>query len=349
MKKIVLFIMATIAGVSAATAAAAPTDSLLVARKFATDDASHYDCQSYFDVVVNGVHRQDAVEFRYVPSVGITRLSINDKVIVDDSNDPIQTLPWPVDGVVDDVWIHARGEDSQGNPLHYGYAYLDKPSPGDSVWISLDVGWNEIFVKFDVPEGVDPSTLRMRLDASYGFYEYDANIGGFRVSINAAVPDSGFEVSSNGGVIGSGTVDYRGDVMEVDDGMFVNFTYPGGVDHVDITDYHFERYLNGLTLDGYTVSEDGEFIPAKVVWVTKRKDWSSLPFNINGVTDVDLEVWAIDDAGELVQIHPSSHYVAPYYGLWLYMDAPYEEIFVVITHANTNGTTFGMSFGGGKG
>jgi hypothetical protein len=328
---------------------AAPQDSLLAARKFASDAVLYYDCAGDFDIGLEvGGDREDYLKFRYVPGIGITRLSINGVDIVKESDDPVMALPWPTEGTLEDVWVYARGMNAQGEEVHTGYADLDNPKPGDSIYIELNAGWQEVFIDYTVPVGVDPSTLGMRVGSS-SVREYSSSENGFWVWYDVTAPAPQFEIVSNGSVIDFGSLDYRGRIVESNEDLLVNIKMPVGLEHVDITDYRHHQ-LNGLTMDGHTYSEEGEYVSSKVIWVTKDMKWESVPFQVTDVLEFDLEAWAMDENGDLVLISENIHYKSEWYGTYLeIMTGQYEDVFLVFKNVVTKGLTFNVSFGGGKG
>lgn len=346
MKKLIAGIML----ITAVIVNAGPIDSLLAAREFATDKVVYYECSGEFDVQLDKeTDREDSFEFRYIPKIGITRLSINGIKIVTDQDEPVKSLPWPTEGQVRDVWIFANGINAAGGEAHYGYCHLDNPKPGDSIWITLQIGYRNVFVDYSIPAGVDPSTLSIRINGASTLFEYSQIQGGFSTWFNTAIPESSFEIISNGNVIDFGSLDYKGQILNQNDELIVNFDYPAGIERVDLTDYMQHR-LNGLTLDGYTYNEDGEYVPSKLIWVTKRKDQTSIPIQINGTLEFQLEVWGLEGNGDLTLISAPKMYYPEWYGSYLYLETDhYTDVFIIFRNVTTEGLTFSVDFGGGKG
>jgi len=291
MKRFLVFVMVFLSvflGVASAWAGGAPVlvDAERTARAFLSHDVVRYSGDVHFTrVYTNGGKLEVNGHFDLNPDGYITSLEIDGVVIVGKGDEPIGGMPQNVEGLATDYYVWMTGYTAEGFNSVYGNFYSPLLKEGDPITVSLQLGWDNVFVPYTIVEGMDVDSLRLQI--GYNQFCYDQTNEGFYVWFDptASAP---YEVVNylTGVIYDRGNLDnFRTDETVE---SVVSFQYPAGL--INLTPDGYCRQMSNIPLDSQVV-RDGVMVPAKVFLARTFGNYLYLDFSSYSSKTVEVREW----------------------------------------------------------
>ena len=117
-------------------------DAVLVGRHLNQHPVVLYNIRMGVEVFLDGENQSSEINAWMEPNGNIIKVLINDAVILDENDAPVQTLPRPASGEIGHTWVNVSGYDSAGKIICDGFSYAYSPDPGHrfdiSMWVADD-------------------------------------------------------------------------------------------------------------------------------------------------------------------------------------------------------------------
>jgi hypothetical protein len=307
-------------------------DSVLIGHHFA-DKVEVYSFQGEYDVRSDGFTEEYEVRAMMLPTGEFIMVMIDGIEIVSIGDDPVLTLPRPIEGTVEQLWLFVDGLNENRKSTCYGYTSISYPEPGEVINISLYVRNQGMVLTAQIPEGINPADTYMVLnDGSRA--EYSVRDGGYYVYMSTVIPNQSYEIWHNGTVVATGVIDSNFEtVPDQVSGMQFQINIPGNVEVVDMNDHEVTPLYQGLTTaGGQTTLIDGKSKEAKVFTIIQDERQSGLSVELSGLSSASFTVFARNYSGELLQISETVE-ISSQWG-WTSFDLEvedYKSVILVVT------------------
>lgn len=311
-------------------------DSVLTARAFALHTPDRYNFNCYVQTNENGVLVDHSMYGVRTPEGLITRLTVDDVLVLDEEDPPLRSLPLPKNGVIIYVSVNLDAWE-QGRFVSWGYFYASNFKRGGAMNVIMNPASAKVFVKYKLPTGVDPRYIWINIENYGGGMDYDVFAGGFYVYLDPSVHSNNYSVidQRTGAVLLTGVVGpYDGSITASATASAISLTYADNV--LDATPGKitggYTQYL-GQKLDGQTIDPTtGVKTPAKVFFVRLegKELWASLG-NITGT----VEVFEVTEQGDLPLLFKGHTIVNQFDGVTSYIEvklpAGYGAVIIKVT------------------
>ncbi|MCX6713694.1 MAG: hypothetical protein NTV48_01140 [Candidatus Vogelbacteria bacterium] len=337
-------------------------NSETLARAFLSHEVSSYvGWINFLRVPVSGSPQWVSGDFVLTKDRWISSLTIDGVVYVAPGDELQPGLPPNLEGSATRYNVNLNGVDDRGQFVVNGSFHTELLSPGDPIAVVLHPSYEERFIPFPLPMGVDPANLRMSTSDD-GIYSYDSQRGGFSLWIDPTVELTYeiFNVFTNE-IYVRGTISFDGGEDPAGENIVSTSYY--GVSALLLGESEGWGNLQDASFDNL-VKRDGQMVPAKVI-MTRAYDQSMWVQSTDLPSDGRIEVRAWAPVGQEMPLISTADAVytdggdgrgkggyggGGYYYANLETPVGYDRLVVTIT-GTSNGQSFYvyLSRGGGKG
>lgn len=289
-------------------------DSVLTARAFALHTPDRFDLYVYVQTNEGGTLVDYWMFGTRLPDGSITRLTVDNVLVLDENDPPLWSLPLPTKGSITYVSCNLTGYES-GQFVSYGNFYSGLFKRGDAISVLMYPASVKVLAKYKLPAGVNGNDLWINVEnGAGGYYDYFAQ--GFYLYVDPSVSSSRYWIidQHTGVTLLTGIVHpYDGQVLPPTTST-TSLTYIDGV--LDGTPDEaiggFRQYL-GQQLDGQTIDDaTGAKTPCKTMFV--RLKGKPLLVWIGGIKGV-VEIFDASNAdGDMPSVFKGNTIPNPYDG-----------------------------------
>jgi hypothetical protein len=329
-------------------------DSLNDARALVTRPATHYELYANIETFANNLYTSHQMDATMQPDGSITRLYVDNKQILTESDPPLASLPLPKEGKITYMYVNLNGRADDGEYVSWGYFQAETFKRGDAIAITMYPTTMKGVINFPLPAGLNPEDLEIAVDNGWGMY--DRLFGAFVVSYSPQIYQVNYTITNNrtGAVLQKGVFhpfDKPDPNQPASTSSFIGFVYGNGVG--DATPGKLTGYLDlsHQELDGQTINPtSGAATPAKVYFanVDPRSNPKVAVDNIRG----HVEIYEATKDGTMPLLAQGDTTPSPFdglYGVNFTLPPGPSKILIKVTGTPGTGGFHVFTSNGGKG